>query len=337
MNKLLVLSVVTVATCVYARAPQLNSRHDTLLQLGKMVAGVKTASLGMFAINILDEDPHAVETAVDLVRDNFDTVYAILIRTAESAAGQPSLKPYLDFSEEIRRLETMLSDPPAMPENVMIIEMALPQLRRLLTQQTLIETEHVAAALQVVAEMEQLNGEQRTGALLDDAHVERWGELVVQLNAEFKHIRAQLPAVWENYRQQLEIWREDYVEEGMSDLNYASFAKSFAILESYVSTEAIIRLFSAANNNRDTSAAASPQTPQQAMMLEQFTGKEFIDTVVAVTNIEDEHLDLTLSYASGNMPGRAFAQQYREFLHKHADFFSAEQIQKAERRLANLE
>lgn len=337
MNKLLVLSMVTFATCVYARAPQLNSRHDTLLQLGKMVAGAKTISLGMLAVNVLEAEPHEVDSAVSLVRDNFDTAYTILIRATESAAGQPALKPYLDFSKGIGELGTMLSDSPTMPENVMIIEMALPQLRRLLTEQTLIEAKHVHAALQVVAEIERLHGEQQTGALLDDAHVERWGELVAQLNAEFKHIQAQFPAVWVNYQQQLETWREDSADK-MSDVNYASFAKSSAILGNYVSTEAMIKLFSTANHNLDASAAAPPpQTPYLLTMLEQFTGREIIDTIAAVTNLEDEHLELTLSYTSGNMPSRAFTQQYREFLHKYADFFSAEQIQKAEQRLADLE
>lgn len=326
MKKLLVLSAVTVATCVYARVPQLNSRHDTLISLAKMVAGAKTISLGMLAVNVFEAEPHEVDSAITLVRKAADRADSFMITLFESVEDEPSITRSLDFVEKFGGLMPVLSEPPAMPENAQMIEIALPLLHRLLTEQTLVEGEHVASALQVVAEMEQLSGEWKLGrTLLDDAQVERWQALVTQLSVEFLAITQHFPAVWRNYQQQTEGQVEnfaDYLEA--AGLDEASLLKSTVILRGYEGTKTMIKLLSSGPHD------------DELTMIEQFTGGEIIEIISKVTNLEDEHRELTLSYLSGDMPSRAFAQQYGELLHKYTDFFSAEQIQKAEQALANL-
>lgn len=329
MKKLLVLSVlsaVTVATSVYARVPQLNSRHDTLIQLGKMVTGAKMISLGMLAVNIFEADSREVDNAIATARKAFDKGYGVFITHFDGVGGESSLKPYLDFAEKYVRLTPILSWPPTMPENAQMIEIALPHLHRLLAEQMLVEDEHVATALQVVAKMEQLSGEWKQGrALLDDAAVKRWQALADQLNDEFLAMTQHFPEVWRNYQQQFEELTENFTDDLIAaDLDEDLFLKSSAIIQGYVGTEAMIRLLSAGPHD------------DELTMMEQFTGGEIIEIISTAISLEDEHTELTLSYLSGDMPSRAFAQQYGEFLHKYTDFFSADQIQKAEQQLANL-
>ena len=327
--KNVVLSMGLMATCIYAQTPRLG-KGETLLHLGRMVASVKVASVSMFAANTLRIDHDKIGEFVAFIRDSFDESQGALITYVEELEERTDLMASIELSDKINWLSIILFTSPSLPEEVEIIQLALPRLRALLTEQTLVPNEHTAGVLQIVEKMESLSSGWNLIQPPDEAQQSEWLQLVRHFAVELQTMKTELPDAFVNYEQLAQSLLQKIISDkfDLNALDTLTTINTWSVLdESYKGIVAMVKLYSTAK--REVTGMTIVETLERTM-------GEDVHIIVATVNIEDEHFDLLHGYLSGQISSSDFAQQYREFLHKYSEFFSAEKIQEAEQKLADF-
>lgn len=313
-------------TAIFAQASSLSIRQDSLLYLAKMTSGIKMASMCMFANNIVQVEHRVIENLVNVFKNSFDEVYIQFIKDEKVPSGTAD---YFIFLEKINMAMTWLATPPTIPESIEMIRGGISFLDRLLKEQSIIDGYHVATGLQTLAEMEKLVGVNGQIIFLNEKQVRQLDQLVGQFTEFLITTIASFPSeLTDNLQQTLSL-----AEKNIRHYSRSETEGITGIVEAYQGIESFIYMTLIGGNNFLLLANNPKEVDER---LEQDLGRELLDSIIGSINISHEHLVMLLNYLAGDLPSHDFVQSYRQFLHKYENFFSTEQIQEAEQKLANL-
>ena len=276
----------------------------------------------MFAANTMQVDHRAIGDMVADFKNSFDEVYIELIKDGKVESGAAD---YLIFIEKISMSMFWLVTPPTLPESIEMIRGGVSLLDRLLKKQSIIDSELVATGLQTLAEMEKLVGVGGQMVYLNKEQVKQLDQLVQQfLQFSMSVFESIPPTLADSLRRAMSVAEKNSTSDSSSEQT-DHIIEPYQAIESYV----YMTLIDGANPVLATQEEVE-------MRLEQDLGRELLDTIIAGINISHEHLVMSLNFLAGDLSNQDFVGEYRQFLHRYADFFSTEQIQGAEQKLVNL-
>ncbi len=337
MRKILILLVCLVTTCLYGATPlaRLSASKEAVLHLGRTVAHAKLAAIGGYAVDCLHVDPDKANNVLAIVRGAFPLGHAALIDTVEvlDLEGRSSLMSSKRFIDGIKYAMKALPLAPAIPEDVETAGLVLQQLHRLFTEQTVVSGEHVAPLMQVVAEMQTLSDGWGPLVIPDEVQASEWHQLVSRLAAEVITMVNGLPDAFANYRQRVEplfghgIFGDPHDTDNLVSDDLTNIAMATTVLESYQHVEALLKLY------RSDKVETTNMTVLEGLA-QTYRGYENI--IYEVANMEVEHFNLLSSYLTEQISGRAFVQQYLQFLEKHQQRIPGETRMAVSLQLANF-
>ena len=326
--KKFVLSLCLLAPSVYAQVPPMSSRSETLVYLAKMTGSFKLATYGMLANNTMEMPADMMKNMTAMARKLLDNEYEQRLAYFEQLGEEEMdrLATFIRFSGKFNHLLVILKRTPIY-KDMEAIKLAVSQMQLLLTEETPLAAEDVEGLLQDVAEMEKMaagwgwDPDNSAFRSPDAKQGSKWENLTQLFSVKLVLILFSQSEEYKNFAVSL----NEIIKKMESDTKDKQLLYEMAVLKQTADDlEAFIRLYSSTN-----------QELALAIILQKH-GDDEERMFPTMIDLQDEELELLLSYFNREISDSAFAQQYREFLHKYSHLFDAERMQEAEQRLANF-